>query len=144
MISRDGCGLAFQLSNRGTSKLPDAPSTQPGRGPSSLRIVVVGPCAAGTTTLTEKLRRAGLDAHACAQEHSYVPDMWRMSHPDVLIYLDVSMATIRQRREVSWGKDHLAAEKTRLAHARQNCHCYLPTDDLTAEEVYALVMQSLY
>jgi deoxyadenosine/deoxycytidine kinase len=100
-----------------------------------MRIVIVGPCASGTTTLADNLRAAGYDAHACAQEHSYVPDMWRMSQPDVLIYLDANMETIKRRREVRWSEERLAAEKRRLAHARQNCHLYLATDELTREEV---------
>ena len=108
-----------------------------------MKIVIVGPCAAGTTTLAEGLRELGYDAHACAQEHSYVPDMWRMSGPDVLIYLDVTMETIRRRREVSWDERHLEAERVRLAHARQHCDLYLPTDDLSREQVLERVRQLL-
>jgi len=108
-----------------------------------MKIVIVGPCASGTTTLAENLRRAGYDAHACAQEHSYVPDMWRMSRPDVLIYLDAAMDTIRRRRDVSWGEERLAAEKERLAHAREHCNLYLPTDDLTREAVFQRARQFL-
>jgi hypothetical protein len=100
-----------------------------------VKIVIVGPCAAGTTTLAEGLRRLGYDTHPCAQEHSYVPDMWRMSSPDVLIYLDATMETIRRRRKVSWDERHLEAERGRLAHARQHCDLYLPTDDLSREQV---------
>jgi hypothetical protein len=106
------------------------------RSAKDLKIVIVGPCAAGTTTLSISLRDAGFDAHPCAQEHSYVPDMWRMSQPDVLIYLDVTLAAIRRRREVSWGEKHLTAENARLAHARQHCDLYIPTDRLTREEVF--------
>jgi cytidylate kinase len=108
-----------------------------------MKIVIVGPCASGTTTLAENLRRVGYDAHACAQEHSYVPDMWRMSRPDVLIYLDATMDTIRRRRDVSWGEERLAAEKERLAHARGHCNLYLPTDDLTREAVFQRARQFL-
>ena len=104
-----------------------------------MKIVIVGPCASGTTTLAESLRRAGYDAHPCAQEHSYVPDMWRMSRPDVLIYLDATMETIRRRREVNWGEERLAAERERLAHAREHCDLYLATDDLTREAVFERV-----
>ena len=108
-----------------------------------MKIVIVGPCASGTTTLAENLRRAGYDAHACAQEHSYVPDMWRMSRPDVLIYLDATMDTIRRRRDVSWGEERLAAEKERLAHAREHCNLSLPTDDLSREAVFQRARQFL-
>jgi hypothetical protein len=108
-----------------------------------MKIVIVGPCASGTTTLAENLRRAGYEAHPCAQEHSYVPDMWRMSQPDVLVYLDATMDTIRRRRDVSWGEEHLAAENERLAHAREHCDLYLPTDELSRDEVLLRVEQFL-
>jgi hypothetical protein len=99
------------------------------------RIVIVGPCASGTSTLAAGLRAAGYEAHPCAQEHSYVADMWRMSGPDLLIYLDATMDTIRRRRDVSWGDSYLAAENQRLAHARLHCDLYIATDDLSIEAV---------
>lgn len=108
-----------------------------------MKIVIVGPCAAGTTTLSHALRRAGYDAHACAQEHSYVPDMWRMTQPDVLIYLDAGMETIRRRRSVAWDEAHLAAENARLTHARQHCDLYVPTDGLNRRQVLALARRFL-
>lgn len=68
------------------------------------------------------------------QNHSYVPDMWRrLTNPDLLIYLDAELGTIARRRRIGWGERHLADE--RLRHARQHCDLYLPTDDLTEEEV---------
>jgi hypothetical protein len=66
-----------------------------------------------------------------------------MSEPDVLIYLDATMDTIRQRRDVSWGEEHLVAENERLTHARQHCDLYLPTDDLSREQVLARVEEFL-
>jgi dephospho-CoA kinase len=38
-----------------------------------LRIGVVGPCAAGKTTLVAALKNRGYEVHHIAQEHSYVP-----------------------------------------------------------------------
>jgi GTPase SAR1 family protein len=100
-----------------------------------VKIVVVGPCASGKTTLADNLRRLGYDAHPCAQEHSYVPDMWRMTDPDVLLYLDARLETIHRRREVSWGEEQLATENRRLAHAREHCDLSIATDELTIEQV---------
>ena len=58
---------------------------------SRLIIGVVGPCAAGKTTLVAALREMGYNVRHIAQEHSYVPYMWqRLAKPDLLIYLDVS------------------------------------------------------
>ena len=55
----------------------------------SPKIGVVGPCAAGKTTLIAGLRNHGYTAKHIAQEHSYVPAMWQLlTNPDILIYLD--------------------------------------------------------
>jgi hypothetical protein len=66
-----------------------------------------------------------------------------MSQPDVLIYLDANMETIKRRRQVRWSEERLRVEKRRLAHARQNCHLYLATDELTREEVLEYVKRFL-
>jgi hypothetical protein len=100
-----------------------------------VRIVIVGVCSAGKTSLEEGLRRAGYEAHACVQEHSYVPDMWQGSRPDVLIYLDASLATLRRRDETDLDEAALTEQRALLAHARQHCDLYLKTDDLSQEEV---------
>jgi guanylate kinase len=107
-------------------------------------VAVVGPCAAGKSTLVDALREAGFNARHVAQEHSYVPDMWqRFVNPDVLIYLDVSYETARQRRRISGGPEWLAVQRRRLAHAREHCDLYIPTDYLTAEAIRAQVMDFL-
>lgn len=104
------------------------------------RIAVVGPCAAGKSTLVETLRRDGYDVRAVAQEHSYVKDMWRrLARPDILVYLDASLAAITRRREISWDQQRLDALNQRLRHARQHCDLLLSTDGLSAEEVAAAV-----
>jgi len=108
------------------------------------RIVIVGVCSSGKTTLEEGLRRLGYDAHACVQEHSYVPDMWRTGRPDVLIYLDASLETIRKRGEKEIDENSLAEQRARLAHARQHCHLYLNTDRLTAAQVLRRVRRFLW
>jgi cytidylate kinase len=101
------------------------------------RIVVVGPCAAGKSTLVDNLRPRGFDIRSCVQEHSGVPDLWRrFSRADVLIYLDASLATIahRQRRS-DWTQQRLDVQRQRLSLARAQCDFYLVTDDLTREQV---------
>lgn len=100
-----------------------------------MRVVVVGPCASGKSVLVEGLTRLGYDAQACAQEHSYVPTMWQMDEPDLLVYLDATLATICKRRGDDFPATELAAQQERLADARQHCHLYLKTDDLTAKKV---------
>jgi shikimate kinase len=108
------------------------------------RIVVVGPDAAGKTELVKRLCALGYNAHSCAQDHSYVPDMWRrLSKPDFLIYLDARLETIAQRRNIDWGQERLDVLNARLAHARAHCDLYLPTDDLKPSEVVAQVQAAL-
>lgn len=100
---------------------------------SSLRVAVVGACAAGKSTLVAALREAGYDAQHVAQEHSYVPDMWkRVSRPDVLVYLDVDYESIRERRpRMRFRQDDLAEQKQRLEHARQHSDLYVDTSDMS-------------
>jgi RNase adaptor protein for sRNA GlmZ degradation len=104
---------------------------------STLRVAVVGACAAGKSTLVSALRAAGYEARHVAQEHSYVPAMWqRVSRPDVLVYLDADYETIMARRApFAFTPADLAEQKRRLAHARQNCDLYIDTSGLTPAEV---------
>lgn len=110
-----------------------------------LRIAVVGPCAAGKTTLVKALRQAGYQARQPAQEHSYVPTMWqRITQPDLLIYLDIDYpTTLRRRPHVTYGPERLAEQHQRLAHARQHCDLYLDTCPFTPQEIYQQVVAFL-
>ena len=101
------------------------------------RVAIVGPCAAGKTTLVAALQQRGHDAHAVAQEHSGVPYLWQLSEPDLLIFLDVALAATAQRRENAWPHDLYAAQQARLANARQHADLYLDTSPLSADEVAA-------
>jgi hypothetical protein len=105
------------------------------------RIVVVGPCAAGKTTLVGNLRCLGYNIHSCAQEHSGVPELWkRRCRADVLVHLDAELETIGQRQNrTDWTAARLDAQRQRLADARQHCDLYVRTDELTREQVAATV-----
>ena len=108
------------------------------------RVVVVGPDAAGKSTLVCNLRALGYNARACSQDHSYVPDMWRrLSRPDYLIFLDARLETIARRRRINWGQARLDAMQERLSHARAHCDLYLPTDDLIPDQVLARARAAL-
>jgi guanylate kinase len=104
------------------------------RGP---RIVVVGPCASGKTTLVDNLRPRGYEIKSCVQEHSFTPDLWkRFSKADVLIFLDAQLSTIAARQNRSdWTHARLDAQRERLEHAREHCDYYLQTDDLNRDQV---------
>lgn len=109
-----------------------------------LRVGVVGPCTAGKSTLIHVLRDAGYEARHIAQEHSYVPDMWkRLTNPDVLVYLDVKFESAQKRRKIWWGAERLDEQAERLAHARTHCDFYLLTDPLTPQEVAEKVLNFL-
>ena len=72
---------------------------------STLKIGLVGVCGSGKTTLTDGLRAYFQDVRQIAQEHSYVPNMWkRLVNPDVLIYLHASYAVTIQRKSFNWSK----------------------------------------
>lgn len=126
---------------RGTQ---DSPSDGPGGRP-PLKVAVVGPSAAGKSTLITALRAAGYNARHVAQEHSYVPDMWqRISKPDVLIYLDVSYEASRRRRPlVGWGPERRDSEAHRLRHARAHADLIIHTDDLSPAGVQRQVFAFL-
>ena len=109
-------------------------------------IVIVGPCAAGKTTLVRGLWAQGFaKARVVAQEHSGVSDLWKTrGQPDVLIYLDAKLDTIAVRQQRSdWTTDYLTEQQRRLQSARTACDVYLPTDDLTIEEVLEQVVHYL-
>lgn len=114
-----------------------------GAGTRPPRVVLVGPCASGKSTVARVLRARGIDAHAVAQEHSVVSALWRHLHPDLLVYLDVEYETVRRRRRISWGPGRLEAQKAALAPARRAAGLYLPTDGLTIDQVVARVLQEL-
>lgn len=98
---------------------------------------VVGPCSSGKSTLAHALRAMGYRVKEIMQEHCSAPDMWqRLSHPDVLIYLDVSEAEAARRENLSTPSSWWQNEReVRLAHARQHCDLYVDTSHLTPEEV---------
>jgi len=101
-----------------------------------MRIAIVGPCAAGKSTLEANLIKLGYDARAVAQEHSGVQTMWlEITKPDILIYLDVSLAEMNQRLKVSWEQAYLDEMKRRLTRAREHADFFLATNDLTVEQV---------
>lgn len=105
---------------------------------------IVGPCSAGKSTLISKLHKLGYVCRHIAQEHSYVPDMWKkLVNPRLLIYLDVSYKTSIARRPLNLSIKEFEEQERRLAHARQHAHILVDTDPLTPEEVFQVVMEEI-
>lgn len=107
-------------------------------------IGVVGPCKAGKSTLKKELVRLGYQCRHIAQEHSYVPEMWKiLTNPDVLIYLDVGYQTTIDRGLKNWSEDEYQTQLERLSHARENADLIIKTDNLTVEELVKRVLDFL-
>jgi chloramphenicol 3-O-phosphotransferase len=109
------------------------------------RIGIVGPCSSGKSTLARALRAQGYRVKEIMQEHSAAPAMWqRISNPDVLVYLDVSMDVAAQREGLEQPSSWWVEEREiRLVHARAHCDLYIDTSALTPEEVLAQALQFL-
>ncbi len=107
------------------------------------KVTLVGPCAAGKSTLAARLRAAGVAARCVAQEHSHVPYLWQMSSPDVLVYLDLGLLTTQRRLHRPWSQSLFEEQRRRLTHARTHAHLILSTDDRTPEDLAAQVLQYL-
>ncbi len=109
------------------------------------RIVgITGPCASGKTTLASNLKQAGYTAKPIAQEHSDIPDMWaKLSHPDVLIFLEISQDVAEARRNQTLRKGWLDHQMKRLSHARDHADLIINTDQYDADEVLNYVLAYL-
>jgi deoxyadenosine/deoxycytidine kinase len=104
-------------------------------------IGVVGPCGAGKSSLVVGLKHHGYNVRHIAQEHSYVPDMWkRLTNPDILIYLDVSYENTILRRNLDWTFEEYLVQIHRLRHAREHADFYLDTNPLSLNEVIKKIL----
>jgi deoxyadenosine/deoxycytidine kinase len=108
------------------------------------KIGLVGPCGAGKTTLKNGLTPLGYQVAHIAQEHSYVPDMWkRITDPDILIYLDVSYEQTLLRRNLGWSRKEYEEQIHRLSNARTHADLYIDTNYLTPKQVLKSVLDFL-
>lgn len=107
-----------------------------------MKIGVVGVCASGKTTLISQLNKAGYNAKHIAQEHSYVPDMWKkITNPDILIYLQASYQTTLKRRKFDWRLQDWEEQVHRLKNARENANIIVETDHISPEQVFQAVVE---
>ncbi len=99
------------------------------------RIVVIGPCASGKTSLTTRLQRLGFDARACGQEHSEIPELWRHLEPDVLVGLQIHLDTLRRRRSSTWPGSIYERQLTRLASGFSHADLVIDCDEIDQDGV---------
>lgn len=109
----------------------------------SRKIVVVGPCAAGKSTLVSALRELGYDAHVSGQEHSEIAMLWQHSQPDVLIALEVDIRAVRDRRGGSWPEWLHDLQVRRLAAASRAANLSIDTTALSPQTVVDRVITYL-
>src|SRR5687767_8947977 len=109
----------------------------------SRKIVVVGPCASGKSTLVAALRALGYDAHVSGQEHSEIATLWQHSQPDVLIALDVDITAVRDRRGDSWPEWLHDLQVQRLAGASRAANLAIDTTTLSPQTVVDRVVAYL-
>ena len=107
------------------------------------RIVVVGPCASGKTTLVAALKEAGLDAYACAQEHSEIPTLWKHYDPAFVVFLDTTLRTIRSRRSPSWPAMIFRKQQRRLSNARSAADVIIDSSTTDVPTSVELVARSI-
>lgn len=109
-----------------------------------MKIGIVGPCAAGKTTLETNLKKLGYNAHAISQEHSGVQTMWQqITQPDILIYLNVSLTNMNRRLKVNWEQSYIDEMNRRLMHAREHADFFIDTNPLTSAQVCATAIDFL-
>ena len=107
-------------------------------------IGIVGVCASGKSTLIRHLTALGYHCRHIAQEHSYVPDMWkRLTNPDILIYLIASYEKTLERKNLRWTREEYQIQLERLRHARTNADILIDTDALTPDELTAIAVNHI-
>lgn len=105
------------------------------------KVVVVGPCASGKTTLVHHLQAAGVDAHVSGQEHSAIRNLWQRLDPDVLIALDADLEIVRQRRGPAWPETLYGVQHARLEGAFNAATLLIDTGKVSERDVLDLALQ---
>lgn len=95
-------------------------------------IVVVGPCASGKSTLAVGLIGLGYRARVVGQEHSEIERLWQRHDPAVVIGLQASLETVRNRRGHDWSASVYAHQQRRLVPAMAAAAVVIDTGEVSA------------
>lgn len=105
---------------------------------------IVGPCGSGKSTLAYLLLKRGVNCRHIAQEHSYVPSMWKViTNPDVLVYLQVSYLNTITRRNLIWTEAEYNEQLFRLRNAEEHADLLINTNQLSPAQVLNNVLSHL-
>jgi shikimate kinase len=107
------------------------------------RIVVVGPCASGKSTLAGQLRELGHDVRVSGQEHSSIHNLWQKLDHDLLIALEIDLETLRARRSESWPQAIYDRQQERLQGAYDVADVIIDTANTPPDEVVAQVLAAI-
>jgi hypothetical protein len=70
--------------------------------------------------------------------------MWqKLTHPDMLVFLQASYATCTRRRRLNWDLREYEEQLRRLQHASTHADLLVETDRLTPVEVLQAVLDGL-
>ena len=106
-------------------------------------IVLVGPCAAGKSTLATELRGMGFRVHPVAQEHSGIRHLWRRHATHALVFLDVDLPHVHQRGRPNFPDWLHEKQRVRLSEARDAANLSVDTSSLSAPDVLHTVLDYL-
>ncbi len=108
-----------------------------------MKVAVVGTCGSGKSTIAQALCERGYDAYVVGQEHSAVSRLWARRDPDALIYLDVSLDVVRQRRSPDWPEWLFKQQRARLGSAREAATIRIDTSSISVDETVSKLESEL-
>lgn len=106
-------------------------------------VLIIGPCAAGKSTLARGLRDHGFSAHLVAQEHSGVANLWRKHSARAIVYLDVDLPNVHRRGRPDFPEWLHQKQHTRLQDAKRAADCYIDTAPLSIRDVLQQALRFL-
>lgn len=108
-----------------------------------MKVAVVGGCASGKSTISERLKSLGFDAYVVGQEHSDIGDLWRRQGPDRVVFLEVPLEAVRARRAQTWPEWLFHRQRQRLVPARQAADVVIDTSRCSVDESVSRILEAI-